>query len=100
MKRVVVTGATGHIGTYLVPRLVRAGYEVVAMSRGERQPYHESPEWRSVRRGTLAREADEAGERIAGERPDAVIDLISFTPGSTQRLVEALRETKPLLVHC
>ena len=25
MTRVVVVGATGHIGTYLVPRLVRAG---------------------------------------------------------------------------
>jgi len=27
MSRVVVIGATGHIGTYLVPRLVRAGHE-------------------------------------------------------------------------
>ena len=46
MRRVVVIGATGHIGTYLVPRLVRAGYEVVAVSRGERQPYHDAVEWR------------------------------------------------------
>ena len=38
MARVVVVGATGHIGTYLVPRLVRAGYEVVALSRGARDP--------------------------------------------------------------
>src|SRR5580704_7143665 len=28
MSRVVVIGATGHIGTYLVPRLVRGGHEV------------------------------------------------------------------------
>ena len=34
MSRVVVIGATGHVGTYLVPRLVRAGHEVIAMSRG------------------------------------------------------------------
>jgi len=100
MQRVVVTGATGHIGTYLVPRLVRAGYEVVAMSRGERQPYHDRPEWRSVHRVTLDREADDAGERIAAERPDVVIDLISFTPESTQRLLDAVRKTRPLLVHC
>ncbi|MFI6078558.1 NAD-dependent epimerase/dehydratase family protein [Actinoplanes sp. NPDC051343] len=100
MQRVVVTGATGHIGTYLVPRLVRAGYEVVAMSRGERQPYHDRPEWRSVRRVTLDREADDAGERIAAERPDVVIDLISFTPESTQRLLDAVQKTRPLLVHC
>ena len=30
----VVIGATGHIGSYLVPRLVRAGHQVVALSRG------------------------------------------------------------------
>ncbi|MEV6849430.1 NAD-dependent epimerase/dehydratase family protein [Actinoplanes sp. NPDC051411] len=100
MQRVVVTGATGHIGTYLVPRLVRAGYEVVAMTRGERQPYHDSPEWRSVRRVTADREADDAAERIAAEKPDVVVDLISFTPESTRRLVDELRKTRPLLVHC
>ena len=36
MSRVVVIGATGHIGSYLVPRLVRGGHEVIAMSRGIR----------------------------------------------------------------
>ena len=34
MSRVIVIGATGHIGTYLVPRLVRGGHEVTAVSRG------------------------------------------------------------------
>jgi nucleoside-diphosphate-sugar epimerase len=100
MRRVVVTGATGHIGTYLIPRLVRAGHEVVAMSRGSREPYHPSPEWRSVRRVILDREAPDAADRIAAEQPDAVIDLISFTPASTQQLVDALRPRRPLLVHC
>jgi uncharacterized protein YbjT (DUF2867 family) len=38
MSRVVVIGATGHIGSYLVPRLVPAGHEVIAMSRGTRGP--------------------------------------------------------------
>ncbi|HEX4215236.1 MAG TPA: NAD-dependent epimerase/dehydratase family protein, partial [Candidatus Dormibacteraeota bacterium] len=37
--RVVVIGGRGHIGTYLVPRLVERGHEVVNVSRGERQPY-------------------------------------------------------------
>ncbi|MFZ0215941.1 MAG: NAD-dependent epimerase/dehydratase family protein, partial [Candidatus Dormiibacterota bacterium] len=36
MSRIVVIGATGHVGTYLVPRLVRAGHEVLALSRGTR----------------------------------------------------------------
>ena len=31
--RVVVIGATGHIGGYLVPRLVGQGHEVVALKQ-------------------------------------------------------------------
>src|SRR5215831_18932416 len=50
MSRAVVIGATGHIGSYLVPRLVRGGHEVIAMSRGTRDPYHASPQWNSVSR--------------------------------------------------
>ncbi|GAA2511793.1 reductase [Winogradskya humida] len=100
----MVIGATGHVGTYLVPRLVRAGYEVVAVSRGERAPYHDAPEWRSVERVAADREAEDAagtfGARIAALQPDAVIDLICFTPGSARQLVDALRPTRPLLLHC
>ena len=51
VSRIVVIGATGHVGTYLVPRLVRAGHEVVALSRGEREPYLPAAEWRSGRAG-------------------------------------------------
>src|ERR1700761_3098593 len=100
MRRVVVTGATGHIGTYLVPRLVRAGYEVVALSRGTREPYQPASEWRAAERVPLDREAPDAADRIAALAPDAVIDLISFTPSSTESLLEALRPSRPLLIHC
>ena len=62
MSRVVVIGATGHIGSYLVPRLVRGGHEVIALSRGTREPYHPSAQWASVSRVTVDRDAeDEAG---------------------------------------
>jgi nucleoside-diphosphate-sugar epimerase len=101
---VVVIGATGHIGTYLVPRLVRAGHEVVAISRGDRAPYHEAVEWGSVQRLVADRAAEDAagsfGGRITGLEPDAVVDLICFRPESAQQLVDALRPTRPLLVHC
>lgn len=100
----MVIGATGHIGSYLVPRLVRAGHEVIAVSRGEREPYHEAVEWGSVDRVTADRAAEEDagtfGGRIAGLRPDAVVDLICFTPASARHLVDALRVTRPLLLHC
>ncbi len=104
MPRVVVIGATGHIGSYLVPRLVRAGYEVVAVSRGERAPYHGAVEWRSVQRIAADRDAEDAAgtfaARIAALQPDAVVDLICFTPESARQLVAALRPTGPLLLHC
>jgi nucleoside-diphosphate-sugar epimerase len=104
VRRIVVIGATGHVGTYLVPRLVRAGAEVVALSRGEREPYTPAPEWRSVRRVAIDRDAEEAagsfGERVAAFDADAVIDMICFTPASARMLLDALRPARPLLVHC
>ena len=104
MSRIVVIGATGHIGSYLVPRLVRARHDVVAVSRGTRQPYHQAAEWRSVERVTADRDAEDAagtfGERIAGLRPDVVVDLVCFTADSARQLVEALRPSRPLLLHC
>jgi nucleoside-diphosphate-sugar epimerase len=104
MSRVVVIGATGHIGTYLVPRLVDGGHEVIAVSRGTRGPYHASPQWDAVTRVTADREAEDAagmfGRRIAALHPDAVIDLICFSAGSARQLIEELRPKRPLLVHC
>jgi nucleoside-diphosphate-sugar epimerase len=104
MSRVVVIGATGHIGSYLIPRLVRGGHEVVALSRGARDPYHPSPTWNAVTSVTVDREAEDAagtfGTRIAELSPDVVIDLVCFTAASAQQLVDALRPSRPLLVHC
>ena len=104
VSRVVVIGATGHIGTYLIPRLVDAGHEVIAVSRGTRDPYHPSPQWDAVTAVAADRDAEDAagifGDRIAALRPDVVIDLICFTPASARQLLDALRPSRPLLVHC
>ncbi|MCJ7738615.1 MAG: NAD-dependent epimerase/dehydratase family protein, partial [Anaerolineae bacterium] len=48
--RIVVIGGTGHVGTYLVPRLVEAGHEVFCVSRGEREPYQPHGAWSRVKR--------------------------------------------------
>jgi nucleoside-diphosphate-sugar epimerase len=100
MSRIVVIGATGHVGTYLVPRLVRAGHQVVAISRGTREPYTPAPEWRAVERVTDDRETPGFEERLAALAADAVIDMVCFTPEEAQRLVDALRPSRPLLLHC
>ena len=102
--RVVVIGATGHIGTYLVPRLVQAGHRVVALSRGRREPYRPDGAWQFVERQTVDREAEERagtfGGRLRALRPDVVIDLICFREESARHLVEALRGEMQHLLHC
>lgn len=102
--RTVIIGATGHIGSWLVPRLVRDGHEVVAISRGERRPYHDAAEWRSVAHVTLDRAAAEHdgsfGRAIAALQGDAVVDLICFTCASAAQIVDALRDRVGTFVHC
>jgi nucleoside-diphosphate-sugar epimerase len=104
MLRVVVIGGTGHIGTFLIPRLVSAGHDVIVASRGNREPYAPDAAWNSVRRLEIDREAEDAaesfGSRIAALDADAVVDLICFTPASAQQLVDALQPRQTLLLHC
>ncbi|QQD76151.1 NAD(P)-dependent oxidoreductase [Curtobacterium sp. YC1] len=101
---IVVIGATGHIGTFLVPRLVRAGHRVTALSRGTSTPYADAPEWQQVERVAADREQEDRngtfGDRIAALGADAVVDLVCFTVDSARSLVEALRGSGTHLVHC
>lgn len=102
--RIVVIGGRGHIGTFLVPRLVASGHEVTVISRGQQEPYLAHGAWNQVRHVTLDRSAEEAsgqfGTRVRELRPDVVVDLICFTLPSAQQLVEALRGDVQLLLHC
>ena len=99
-----IIGGTGHIGTYLVPRLVAAGHSVVCVCRRKREPYQPHAAWRAVEFVEMDRTAEEAagrfGERVAELGADAVIDLICFTPESARQLVEALRGKVTHLLHC
>jgi nucleoside-diphosphate-sugar epimerase len=102
--RVVVIGGTGHIGTFLIPRLVRAGHDVIVASRGKREPYVTHAAWHEVQRIDIDRTAEDAagtfGARIAALEADAVVDLICFTPASAEQLVDALEPRQTLLLHC
>lgn len=103
MSRVVVIGATGHVGTYLVPRLVEVGHEVIAISRGNRQPYHDHAAWRSVRSVVMDRAECERngslGNAIRGYDADVVIDMICFTLDSARYIVEALKGQVQHFLH-
>ncbi|MGV8830638.1 MAG: NAD-dependent epimerase/dehydratase family protein [Devosia sp.] len=103
MSKIVVIGATGHIGTYLVPRLAMAGHQVIAVSRGVATPYQQSPVWNHVQTLELDRQAEEAkanfGTTIANLNADIVIDLICFTPASSDQLADALEGKVSHLIH-
>ena len=53
--RAVVIGGSGHVGTYLVPRLVEAGYEVVNVARGQHKPYRPHGVWNAVGQANMDR---------------------------------------------
>ena len=103
MARAVVIGGSGHIGTYLVPRLVEAGYEVINVSRGRRDAYTPNAAWKHVRTVPLDRDAEDAagtfGVSIANLEPDIVLDMICFTLPSAGLLVEALRGRVTHFLH-
>lgn len=103
MARIAVIGAYGHIGTYLVPRLVAAGHEVIGISRGKAKPYLPHPAWVQIQNHVLDRTALEAkrkfGTAIAKLNADVVIDLICFTPESAEQLIAALNGKVSHLIH-
>jgi nucleoside-diphosphate-sugar epimerase len=102
--RVVIIGGTGHVGTYLVPRLVEAGHEVIHISRGQNNPYQGHTAWKHARQVNADREAEDQagtfGKRVRELQPDTVIDMICFTIESARQLVEALRGEVQHLLHC
>jgi nucleoside-diphosphate-sugar epimerase len=102
--RVVVIGGTGHIGSYLVPRLVASGHDVISISRGLRDPYQSHPAWHSVRQLTMDRSVEESNGTFAGRirdlQPDVVMDLICFSPDYASHLVDALKGRVQHFLHC
>ena len=102
--RIVVIGATGHIGTWLIPRLIRRRHEVIAISRGTRRPYQWFPEWDQVEHAVIDRDRFDRdgsfGKSICDLQPEAVIDLICFDRNSAASLVDALRDRVSHFVHC
>ncbi len=102
--RTVIIGGKGHVGTYLTPRLVEAGHEVLCITRGQREPYLSHAAWKHVQQIQLDRAAEEAagafGARVRDLKPDIVIDMICFTLASAQQLVEALRGQVQHFLHC
>lgn len=102
--KIVVIGGNGHIGTYLTPNLVRAGHEVINVSRGTKKPYHSDQAWDVVKQINMDRQAEDTegnfGRQIRNLKPDVVIDMICFKLESAMQLVEALEGDIQHLISC
>jgi nucleoside-diphosphate-sugar epimerase len=104
LMRVLVIGATGHTGGYLVPSLVRAGHDVVAMSRGTQRLYRDDDAWRAVEQLRIDRDAADAEgtfvDAVLATRPDAVIDMVCFEPAAASAWVAGLTGRIDRLLMC
>lgn len=102
--RIVVIGGTGHVGSFLVPRLVDAGHQVVSLSRGTRQPYVDHPAWDQVDQRVVDRAAEDAAQTFAATvlaaEPEVVVDMVCFTLDAATALVDGLRGRVDHLIHC
>ena len=102
--KIVVIGGTGHIGTYLVPRLVLSGHDVTVVTRQKAKPYTDNAAWKFVSQVVIDRLESEKnndfGEKIRKLNPEIVIDLICFTPESAKNLAEALNGKISHFLHC
>ena len=103
--KILVIGGTGHIGSYLVPRLIGDGHEVTVVARNPHPQYaDERLSWGSVEWVEADRRQEEAAgswsRRMEELEADAVIDLIAFTPEQNQQMVEAFEGRISHFLHC
>lgn len=102
--KVAIIGGTGHIGTFLVPRLIDAGHQVTVISRQQNKPYQGGEAWNDVEFVNLDRALLEErgifGQAVADLSPQIVIDLICFKLESARQLVNALQDRVEQLLHC
>jgi dTDP-glucose 4,6-dehydratase len=77
MKKIFITGATGFIGSHLVPELLKKGYEVYALIRNSPRKY--DVEIPNIVIGDIL-DTHCLRKRIKEIQPEVVIHLASITP--------------------
>jgi len=104
-RKVLIIGGTGHIGCYLVPRLVQSGFEVHVLARHARPQYTDprlgwpSVQWIIADRGPEEKSGAWA-DRMRAIDASVVVDLICFHPEQQQVMYEAFRGRIDHFLHC
>ena len=93
MKKAVIIGGRGKIGSYLVPSLIKNGYSVTNISRGKTEPNIKDDIWKDVIQLNLDRKQPGFEEEVAKLKADAVFDMICFENDEILKLIKALRNS-------
>ncbi len=92
--QIIVIGGTGHIGGFLVPKLVELGHEVTVATRG-RKPAPTGGAWAKVRLLTLP--ADAAAAFVARQKPEVLVDIVQ---SKATAYYEAMRGVVKHFIWC
>ncbi len=92
-KKIHVIGATGHIGSYLCPFLVKEGFGVTGYHRGEQSPYPVHADgFASV--GLKRMERKSAVDAALSDGADVICDLIPYTMEDAEYICERILADK------
>lgn len=92
MKRIVVIGGKGRIGSYLTPMLSAEGHEVVVITRGRQTPPRSQPVWQVVEQVVLDRKQEDFAQQVVALAPDVVFDLVCYSEKDMLNLTSALTD--------
>ena len=92
--KVIVIGGTGHIFTFLIPMLVKSGYQTIYITRGKSKPYVDDIAWEKAQNIILDRNSDkDFVKKIMEINPDIIVDLINYNINETKKIVEAIQKS-------
>lgn len=90
--KVLVIGASGHVGSYLVNALVKDNHEVYAVMRGNRKPYeYDKNIWSKVKVYKMDRETLYTSDIFDEIMPDAVCDMIAYDVEGVQKILSKIK---------
>ena len=93
--KVLVIGGTGHVGNFLVPKLLHNGHEVHVGVRGQFQA-RDKESLKEAKFITLNARDDESLSSLKSEKFDVIIDF----PGTARRVWEVLAKEVEHIIAC